>query len=94
LIFVFSVILNACSTPKGRTTGQVIDDGTITTVVKAKLYGDDFLQGLSIGVKTFNGKVTLTGAVNTAEQKRRARQHAASVNGVVAVNNLLEVKRK
>jgi len=36
----FSALL-ACQTPAGRSTGEVIDDSTVTTKVKAKLFADD-----------------------------------------------------
>jgi len=89
----FLLPLFACSTPAGRSAGQVIDDSAITTKVKAKILGDDFMKGLAISVSTFSGKVTLTGAVQTAEQKRKAEEIARGVDGVAGVNNLLEIKK-
>ncbi|MBW1679452.1 MAG: BON domain-containing protein [Deltaproteobacteria bacterium] len=92
LLLVVFLIFSSCRTPAGRSAGQVIDDATITTKVKSKLLGDDFLKGLAISTKTFQGKVTLTGAVDTVEQKERSGSIARSVYGVVGVNNLLEIK--
>jgi hyperosmotically inducible protein len=91
LIIGFSALL-ACQTPAGRSTGEVIDDSTISTTIKAKFFGDDQLSGLAISVKTFEGEVTLTGAVKSAKQKNRATNIAQSVTGVKAVNNLLKIK--
>jgi len=85
-------ILLACQTPAGRTAGNVIDDATITTKVKAKLFDDSVLRGFAISVKTFEGEVTLTGAVDAPEQKDRAGETAGSVSGVRRVHNLLKVK--
>jgi len=87
-----AVALAGCSTPAGRTTGQVVDDGTITTKVKTKLLADSFLTGLSISVETFQGEVTLTGAVNTSAQRDLAARIAQETTGVRKVNNLLKVK--
>jgi hyperosmotically inducible periplasmic protein len=84
--------LLACQTPAGRTAGEVIDDGTITTKVKAKLFDDPSVRGLAISVKTFEGEVTLTGGVDTEQQKERAAEIARSVSGVRKVNNLLNIK--
>lgn len=86
--------LLACQTPAGRTTGAVIDDGTITTKVKSKLFGDERVSGFAISVDTFQREVTLTGAVNTAEQKQIATEIASSVEGVRKVNNVLQLKKQ
>lgn len=82
----------ACRTPAGRTSGQVVDDATITTKVKAKIANEDVMRGLAVGVDTFEGNVTLTGAVKSPEQKQRAEEIAKSVYGVRAVNNLLMIR--
>lgn len=87
------VALSACHTPAGRSAGQVVDDGTITTEVKAKLLNDSVTRGVAISVETFQGQVTLTGAVDTEQQRERATQVARSVNGVRKVNNLLNLKK-
>ena len=39
----------------------------VTTKVKAKLFDDNILRGASINVDTFEGDVTLTGAVENAK---------------------------
>lgn len=92
-VFVVMIFyLLACQTPAGRSAGEVIDDATITTKVKAKLLDDSILQGFAISVETFEGEVTLTGAVDTQDQKQRAAEIARSVSGVRKVNNLLKVK--
>jgi len=84
--------LLACQTPAGRTAGTVIDDATITTKVKAKLFDESILRGFAISVETFEGEVTLTGAVDTQKQRERAGQITRSVSGVRGVNNLLKLK--
>ena len=84
--------LAACQTPAGRTSGEVVDDATITSKVKAKLLDESVLRGIAISVETFEGNVTLTGAVDTKTQKDRAEQVAKSVYGVKKVNNLLMIK--
>jgi hyperosmotically inducible periplasmic protein len=87
------ITLFACATPAGRSAGQVIDDSTITTKVKALILEDSFMKGLAISVTTFSGKVTLTGGVETAAQKRKAEEIARGVEGVTGVNNTLEIKK-
>jgi osmotically-inducible protein OsmY len=92
-LFLFlAVTCLGCATPAGRSTGQVIDDAAITTEVKTKLFMDDLLRGFAVSVHTFQGTVTLVGAVDTSEQKELAEERARGVTGVVEVNNLLQLK--
>jgi hyperosmotically inducible protein len=85
-------VLWSCQTPAGRTAGEVVDDSTITTKVKTKLLADDILRGIAISVETFDGEVTLTGAVDNGAQKQRASDITHEVRGVKKVNNLLKIK--
>lgn len=90
IILLMAVV--ACQTPAGRSTGEVVDDATITTKVKAKLLDDSQLSGFAISVSTFEGEVTLTGAVDSEDAKEHATAIAKSVDGVKEVHNLLNVK--
>jgi hyperosmotically inducible periplasmic protein len=93
-IFVcFFFTLCACQTPAGRTAGQVVDDAAITTKVKTKLLKDSIMSGFAISVQTFEGEVTLTGAVTSEEIRQRATMLAKSVPGVSKVHNLIKVKK-
>lgn len=94
LLLALIVAMFSCRTPAGRTPGEVVDDATITTKVKAKIFGDGVMKGMGISVDTFDGQVTLTGAVDTLQQKERAEEIAKSVYGVKKVNNLLNIKKK
>ena len=88
----FFLALCSCQTPAGRTAGQVVDDATITTKVKTKLLKDSIMSGFAISVQTFEGEVTLTGAVTSQEIKQRATVLAKSVDGVRKVYNLIKIK--
>ena len=82
----------SCTTPAGRSTGQVVDDAAITTQVKADLLADKDVSGLAVSVETFQGEVVLTGAVDTRAQSSKATQMARKVHGVTNVKNLLKIK--
>ena len=82
----------SCATPAGRTPGQVVDDGTITTKVKAKLFNDAILSGFAISVKTFKGEVTLTGSVDSKYTRDKAAFLARNTLGVSKVHNLIKIK--
>jgi hyperosmotically inducible periplasmic protein len=94
LILSLAVLLTAvsCRTPAGRAPGEVWDDGAITSSIKTKLLADRALSGLAISVETFEGNVTLTGAVEDDQQKQKAGQIAQQTQGVKKVNNLLMKK--
>jgi len=91
VLFLLASVLS-CQTPAGRTPGQVVDDSTITTKVKALFFEDREVKGLAISVKTFEGEVTLTGAVDNDRQRQRAEEIAYSVTGVRKVNNLISIR--
>jgi osmotically-inducible protein OsmY len=44
-------------------------------------------------VETFEGDVTLTGAVEKEEQRKRAEELARSTSGVRKVNTLIKIKK-
>jgi osmotically-inducible protein OsmY len=75
-----------------ESTGEYIDDATITTKVKATFVKDPVVKALQVGVDTFKGTVQLSGFVDTSEQKARAEQLARGVTGVTNVKNNITVK--
>lgn len=73
--------------------GRQIDDGAIKTAVKAKLAADVRLSTLTnIEVNSTNGVVTLAGQVASEADRTAAADVARTVDGVVRVNNNLQVK--
>jgi hyperosmotically inducible periplasmic protein len=84
--------LCSCRTAAGRTPGQVVDDMNITTTIKSKIFNDPYLSGFAVSVDTFQGEVTLTGAVESEFAKNRATELSESIVGVHKVNNLLVVR--
>ena len=69
-----------------------VDDSALTAKVKAALLAEPGLKSLQIGVDTKNGAVTLSGAVDSAASRDRAKEVASSVNGVSTVVDQLTVK--
>lgn len=80
------------STPTRESTGEYIDDSTITAKVKADLVHDPVVKALEVNVETFKGVVQLSGFVNTAAEKNQAGRVAAAVRGVTNVTNNIVVK--
>jgi hyperosmotically inducible periplasmic protein len=62
-------------------------DPGITTAVKTKFAGDDVVKAYKIDVDTKDHVVTLTGAVDSSQAKRRAVELARATEGV---NNVID----
>lgn len=90
----FLLVVSGCSSMTGQTTGQYMDDSTITASVKAKLVGEKTANLTRIEVDTTNQVVTLNGIVDSADQKTQAEQLARQVGGVKGVKNNLQVQKK
>ena len=76
------------------TVGQTIDDGVITTQVKAKLVADSRTDAYKINVETQGGVVQLSGFVDSNDAKQTAGEVARSVSGVRSVDNDLEIRQQ
>ena len=91
-IMLIAVFLGCASTPTRESTGEYIDDSTITTKVKAAIFNDPSLKVLQINVETFKGEVQLTGSVDSDQIVNKAGEVARDVGGVKSVKNDLIVK--
>ena len=76
----------------GRTAGDFIDDVGIEAGIRAKFLKDPIVSPFSIHITSYEGEVTLTGAVDSLKAKRQAEKLAYSVKGVRKVNNHIKVK--
>ena len=89
----------AAATTIGQKTDQAMDtasakmkDAAITTSINAELTRDKSLSALKINVDTTGGRVLLKGTAPDASSRDRATQLAQRVEGVVGVDNQLEVR--
>src|SRR5262245_43847326 len=78
---------------KMESAGKTLEDAAVTAKVKSALIAEPNLKAMSIDVDTTGGIVTLKGTTENAEQKQRAEQLAATVEGVRSVRNELVVVR-
>jgi osmotically-inducible protein OsmY len=92
-----AVLTLVCFVASCKTTsspGRQIDDAAIKTAVKAKMAADVRLSTLTnIEVNSTNGVVTLSGQVENESDRAQAMRVARSVDGVVKVNNELQIKK-
>jgi len=91
-IALVTVFVGCASTPTKESTGEYVDDSTITSKVKAAIFDDPALKVFQINVETFKGEVQLSGFVDSAQAVKRAGEVARSVGGVKSVKNNLNVK--
>ena len=75
-----------------ESTGEYIDDSSITASVKAAIYNDPMLKVGQISVESHKGVVQLSGFVDSRQAATRAAELARSVKGVKSVKNSLIVK--
>ena len=79
----------------GEKTGDVIemiDDGSITTMVKATLMYHRSTSALNTKVATHDGVVTLTGTAKSKSARELATQVALDVHGVRSVVNTMDLE--
>jgi hyperosmotically inducible protein len=92
LSFFVASFLGCATASKQETTGEYIDDATVTARVKTAIYKEPTLKVAQINVETLRGEVQLSGFVNSSDAKSRAGEVARDVKGVKSVNNDLQVR--
>jgi hyperosmotically inducible protein len=75
------------------TMGNQIDDGIISTKVKAALLKDTKVKSFDIAVVTRKGEVQLSGFVDNQTQIDRAIEVTRSIEGVSGVSNEMSIKK-
>ena len=70
-----------------RSTGQYVDDKTISARVNTALLADKDVKSSQIDVTTYNGVVQLSGFVESPEQAQHAVVVVQKVDGVKSVKN-------
>ena len=95
VLMVFGLALfSGCATMKGETTGEYIDDSTITTKVNGVIVKDPDAQYFKIDVTTTQGDVVLQGFVNSRQTEDRLVAKIREIRGVKSVKSLLKVEEK
>jgi hyperosmotically inducible protein len=72
--------------------GKAVDDGVLTTKVKAALLRERGLKSTDVHVESHQGRVLLSGFVDNDDQKRRALNVASHVSGVKEVRDGINVR--
>ncbi len=86
-------MVTACDAIEGKeSSGQYVDDATISTKVRAELVKDQALKAFDIHVETLRSVVQLSGFVSSPQQKAEAEQIARNVAGVRDVQDNIIVR--
>jgi hyperosmotically inducible periplasmic protein len=75
-----------------QTVGKAIDDTVLTARVKTALLREPGIKSTDVKVETNQGRVLLSGFVDSEEQKRRSVLVASRVEGVKEVRDGLNVR--
>ena len=75
-----------------REPGVVASDSAITTKIKGKYTADSVVSVFAIGVRTYEGVVTLTGTVGSYVARDQAERLAKETKGVKSVSNQIVVE--
>src|ERR1700704_5097637 len=87
-----TLLATGCNLMKGKeTTGQYVDDATLSTRAKAALVKDSTVSAADFNIDVYKGNVTLTGVAKTPDEVKRAIDDIKRVQGVVSVKNATRV---
>ena len=76
----------------GRSAGEVLDDGVLTTRVNGALAESELGKALDVNVESNRGTVLLSGFLDNEEQRQEAVEIARRVDGVEKVINGINLK--
>ena len=77
-----------------RSLGTQIDDSIMQQNLRARLLSADKNYIISVKTKILDGRIFLTGKVNTIEDKLKITKLAWEIKGARSVNNDLQIKEK
>ena len=84
--------VGCAGTAKSESTGEYLDDTSITAKVKKDIFDEPTLKSAEINVETFKGVVQLSGFVANSANIAKATTVAQNVTGVKSVKNDMRVK--
>ena len=77
-----------------RSLGTQIDDSLMQQNLRARLLSADKSYIISVKTKILDGRIFLTGKVNSVEDKLKITKLAREIRGARSVNNDLQIKEK
>jgi len=87
-------VVNHIEVSEGEGVGTMLQDGVITTQVKANLFCDGDIRSLNYSIKTVNGVVYIMGIAQSQEELDKVGKYASSVKGVQKVMSYAKIKEE
>ncbi len=108
ILIVLSIILSSCTGVGSsgiigtgvsvafdpRTVGTQIDDSIMQKTISAKIYAVDKKYFLTVKTKVLDGRIFVTGKVDTPEEKLQITKLAWETKGARSVRNDIKIKEK
>jgi osmotically-inducible protein OsmY len=91
-ILSLALLAGCAESQTHESTGQYVDDATITAKVKTQLFTTKDVSATNISVQTVGGVVELSGFASSEQERRRASEIAAAVPGVAQVHNDIRIR--
>ncbi len=86
------LLVAGCNVIRGKeTTGDYVDDATLTARAKAALVSDSNVSATDFNLDVYQGNVTITGVAKTSAEAARAEADVRKVPGVKSVKNATRV---
>ena len=94
VLIVFAVALfSGCASMTGRTTGEYIDDSSITTEANSIIVKDPDARYWKIDVSSTNGNVVLAGYIHDRKAEDRIVAKIREIKGVKSVKSNLRIEK-
>jgi osmotically-inducible protein OsmY len=74
-----------------ETTGQYVDDTTLSARAKAALVKDKNVSASDFSIEVYQGNVTLTGVAQSPREAKQAEEDIRAIDGVKSVKNDVHV---
>ena len=94
VLMVFGLTLfSGCASMTGRTTGEYIDDSSITTEANSIIVKDPDARYWKIDVSSTNGNVVLAGYIHDRKAEDRIVAKIREIKGVKSVKSNLRIEK-
>jgi osmotically-inducible protein OsmY len=95
-LFLFSglTLIPGCTSLKGETAGEIIDDSTITAQINGLIVKNLKAQYFKIDVTTIKGDVVLQGFIHSKDDEIMLEEKIKDISGVKSVKSLLRIEAK
>lgn len=87
-----TALISACNLIHGKeTTGEYVDDATLTARAKAALVKDNQVAASDFHLDVYMGNITVSGTARDSAEAARAVEDLRNVRGVKSVKNATRV---